>query len=146
MTTARDFIRFAPGLQADVRRLDAMGAIRDALRSSDDLRKPEWRGHPHPMAGHCYVASEALWHVLGGMQSEWRPEVLDAGTCKHWYLRSKRTRLVLDVTGDQFETQPPYENGRGCGFLTKQPSKRAAELIKRARLDVARFEAYKGSR
>ena len=26
---------------------------------TDDLRRPPWRGSPNPLAGHCYVASEA---------------------------------------------------------------------------------------
>lgn len=27
-----------------------------------DLLKKEWRNKNHPLAGHCYVASEAYYH------------------------------------------------------------------------------------
>ena len=47
----------------------------------------------------------------------------------HWYLKNKITGEIVDITADQFENPVPYENGRGNGFLTKEPSKRAKRLI-----------------
>jgi len=44
---------------------------RPAMYLSDDLRRPPWKGDPNPLAGHCYVASEALYHLLG---DKWKPE------------------------------------------------------------------------
>ena len=101
--------------------------LRGAL--TDDLRRPRWRGHAHPMAGHCYVASEALYHMLGGKASGWKPASVRHEDSVHWFLR--RDGHVLDLTGDQFEAPPPYAAARGRGFLTRSPSKRAAELIRR---------------
>lgn len=97
---------------------------------SDDLRKKEWQGNPNPMAGHCYVASECLYHLLG--ESDYVPTVLklpNGGT--HWYLTNKIDGSILDATFDQFEHTPNYSNGRNSGFLTKQPSKRCLELMRR---------------
>ena len=39
--------------------------------------------------------------------------------------------IILDPTRDQFKDEPPYQEGRGRGFLTKGPSKRAREMMER---------------
>lgn len=102
--------------------------IRQCL--SDDLRKPRYRDSPSRMAGHCYVASEAALHVLG---ESWKPEVVKHEGETHWYLRHRETGEIFDATADQFQTTPPYCEGIGKGFLTKQPSKRAKVLLARLR-------------
>jgi hypothetical protein len=101
---------------------------REKLTPSDD-----------PTTGHCYVAAEALYHALGG--APWRPEVLNHKAWPqglkrgetHWYLRNTLNRLVYDPTMYQFESPVPYHKGKGCGFLTKAPSLRAAILLQRLR-------------
>lgn len=100
---------------------------------TDDLRRKPWKGSPNPMAGHCYVASEALYHLLGGPNSDWKPEFVSHEGSPHWYLRNRVTDEVMDVTSTQFDTPVPYHLGRGKGFLTKQPSKRAQVVIDRYR-------------
>jgi hypothetical protein len=98
-----------------------------------DLLSPAWRQRANgPLSGHCYVASEAAWHMLGGPSSGWSPKVARIGDITHWWLGNGTT--VLDVTAGQFVDAVDYSKGRGCGFLTKQPSKRASELMSRARL------------
>ena len=99
---------------------------------TDDLRKQPWRGNPNPVAGHCYAASEAIWHMLGGMESRWRPANIHHEGASHWYLVHLDTGEILDPTADQFQTPVPYSKGRRCGFLTRDPSYRAAVLISRA--------------
>lgn len=105
----------------------------DAIRVSlsDELRRNPWKGNAVASAGHCYVASEALYHLLGGTDSEWTPTSLRHDGASHWFLRHRRTGAILDPTADQFCTPPPYDRGRGRGFLTARPSKRAAELMRR---------------
>jgi len=98
---------------------------------TDDLRKPKYKGHENPLAGHCYVASEALWHMLGGPDSGWVPQTIRHENDTHWYLKHKDTGKILDLTAGQFKTPVLYDKGRGCGFLTKEPSKLAKELINR---------------
>lgn len=103
-----------------------------------DLLKREFRkqwGPDNPMYGHCYVATETLYHLLGGEDSGYKPcRAKDDGGIIHWWLEHKETGERLDVTAEQYTTtgrRPPYAQGRGCGFLTKEPSGRAAIVIKR---------------
>jgi hypothetical protein len=96
---------------------------------TDDLRRAPYKGDPNPLTGHCYVASEALFHLLGS--DDWKPCNISHEGSPHWYLMNKRTGEKLDPTAGQFKTPVPYELGKGKGFLTKLPSKRAMELLRR---------------
>lgn len=99
---------------------------------TDELRAPPWRGLPDPLAGHCYVASEALFHLTGGYE-RWRVERVsmnDEGVT-HWYLRERDTGEVVDLTASQFAGGVPYEDGVGTGFLTPHPSARARTVMDR---------------
>lgn len=98
---------------------------------TDDLRRAPWRGSPCHVAGHCYVASEAMWHALGGKDSGFTPAVIRHEGATHWFLRNARTGDVLDLTADQFSSPVPYSRGRGCGFLTRSPSRRARIVLYR---------------
>ena len=40
-------------------------------------------------------------------------------------------RVIIDPTASQFKIKPPYHRGRGSGFLTKGPSKRARALMEK---------------
>lgn len=104
--------------------------IRAAL--TDDLLKPEWAKKPRRTnsAGHCYAASEALFHLLGGKAGGYTPMRTRHEGGSHWYLRTP-DGTYLDPTSDQFETPVAYTEGVGCGFLTRGPSRRAAEVIRR---------------
>lgn len=109
---------------------------RIAQALTPDLLSPTWAQRAtlaHPMTGHCYVASEAAFHLLGGFDSPWRPRVLRMGDITHWWLTDGTK--ILDITRDQFTDPVPYELGRPCGFLTRQPSRRA-------RIVMSRLESY----
>lgn len=83
--------------------------------------------------GNCYVASEALFHILGGKAAGWTPMVIPKGTGAdtHWFLKHS-TGMILDPSRRQFGNSVPcYGLARGCGFLTKRPSKKARELMRR---------------
>ena len=101
------------------------------LRSSltPDLLHRKYRNQTSPVGGHCYIVSEALYHLLGGKYSGLKPMHLIHEGKSHWYLQDKVTEDILDITADQFTTPVPYEQGRGKGFLTRNPSKRALRLI-----------------
>lgn len=112
---------------------DLVGRIRDAL--TEDLLKPEYReDRPHPMYGHCYVATEALYHLLGADECEWYPvRARDGNDVVHWWLENEEGNR-LDVTRDQYDAldvDVPYEEGQRGGFLTTEPSKRTQELLRR---------------
>lgn len=105
---------------------------------SPDLLSPAYRPYYNPQlspaTGHCYVASEACYYLLGWDQDpNWKPMVAKYPGGNHWWLQHK-DGTIFDPTADQFDHAPfdiPYHEGRGCGFLTKAPSKRAQELMRR---------------
>jgi len=93
---------------------------------------------PKNLKGNCYVACEALYHLLGGKASGWIPINMRHEGVSHWALRRSFgpgsgvwNILVLDPTISQFKTKPNYHRARGRGFLTKNPSRRARELMDR---------------
>jgi hypothetical protein len=94
-------------------------------------------------SGHCYVASEVIYHVLGGKKVGLKPMNVKHNGVSHWFLIVRHTGDVIDPTAEQFDEPVNYENARGRGFLTKQPSKRALEVIKRAGLGVELDERRK---
>jgi hypothetical protein len=88
------------------------------------------------MRGNCYVTCEALYHLLGGKEAGYTPHTIRHEGSIHWYLVRElkitaelETFFVIDPTAFQFKTIPDYLKGRGRGFLTKKPSKRAQKLI-----------------
>lgn len=100
---------------------------------SPDLLKKNYlsRNRDNPLFGHCYVASEALYHLLG--DSRFKPHYGRDANGTHWWLQDE-VGNILDPTADQYKlSRPPYENGRRCGFLTKHPSKRARVVIERVK-------------
>ena len=113
---------------------DGHGRLMQAVRGglSDELRRAPWQGQPNCMAGHCYVATEALFHLLGGRQSGYVPHQLQHEGASHWFLKNPSTGHVLDPTAEQFSDPVPYNNARGKGFLTAKPSRRAQVVIDRA--------------
>lgn len=76
----------------------------------------------------CYAMSEAYYHLLGGKESGLTPIQGVWEGVSHWALRTENGN-VIDLTVDQFETKPDYSQFRGRGFLTKNPSKKAQEII-----------------
>lgn len=117
-------------------------AIRRTFPRSDDLRQAKFRGQSCS-AGHCYAASEALYHMLGGKEAGWKPMHMkvsvDGKEVPHWFLQHESGEII-DLTADQF---PPgsldYSQAKGKGFQTPGggPSARAREFMRRAGEDVA---------
>jgi hypothetical protein len=103
---------------------------------SDDLLSKEWLAKKqkiicHKTFGHCYLATEAAYHILGGKRAGWKPYYLKCPDGSHWFLKNA-AGYIFDVTDAQFEGEEIlYSQAVGKGFLTKQPSKRAQKLIKR---------------
>ncbi len=86
----------------------------------------------HKTWGQCYAATEALFHMLGGFDGDWRPvRGKDDDGIVHWWLENSAGQR-LDPTAEQYTSQgkePPYDRGRRAGFLTREPSKRARAII-----------------
>lgn len=82
---------------------------------------------PDP-TGKCYIASEAVYHMLGGVRSGLTP-IRGGG---HWWLRRKSDGSIIDVTAEQYPDGFDYSVGKGGGFLTKEPSGRGYRVIQDA--------------
>lgn len=80
--------------------------------------------------GNCYVTSEAIYHLLGGKGAGWTPIRMRVGNITHWALRHE-SGLVLNATAHQFGKRLSYSQARGSGFLTKEPSARARDLMEK---------------
>jgi hypothetical protein len=104
----------------------------DAVTHSltDDLRRAPFKGSTDCLAGHCYVASEAAYHMLGGKAAGYTPMHITVDGVSHWYLRGPNGNI--DITGSQFGHEINYADAKGKGFLTAQPSERAQTVISRA--------------
>jgi len=100
---------------------------------TDDLLRPKYRKIKKAVAvpntfGHCYVASEAAYYLLGGKESGWKPMHMKQLGASHWFLKHE-SGFILDLTRSQFKSPIDYSKARGAAFLTKQPSKRAKKLL-----------------
>jgi len=82
---------------------------------------------PNPPRGPCYPAAEVVYHGAGGRRAGLTPIQQRHEGVSHWWVRGPEGQ-VYDPTAAQFETPVPYDEGRGRGFLTKRPSKRARQL------------------
>jgi hypothetical protein len=98
--------------------------------------------------GQCYAASEAAYHLLGGKAAGYTPvvarvEASNSPWATHWWLRGP-DGTIFDVTAGQFSYPFPYSTGRGSGFLTKNPSKKAQEIINAVKIQKG-WEDLEGS-
>lgn len=96
---------------------------------SDDLRLPKYRDGT-ALRGHCYLASEVLYHISGGKSAGLKAVRVRHQGDTHWWIRDA-SGCDIDLTASQFDEPPPYDKGVPTGFLTKKPSKRAQKLIER---------------
>lgn len=120
-------------IQAEIKRVQAS--------LTPELLTPEWREKNeqsgNPLVGHCYVAAEALFHRLGGRAAGWQslmlnhtlwPQGCDVGET-HWFLKHESGQIA-DPTAGQYDGQPiAYHLAKPCGFLTKDPSRRAKQVL-----------------
>ncbi|MCV9964623.1 hypothetical protein OIU34_22285 [Pararhizobium sp. BT-229] len=126
---------------AKARRAALCARVGDVL--TPELLTGRWRNAMaetgNRYAGHCYAAAEALFHMVGGRAKGWLPCVMSHSTWRegldpgetHWFIRHERTGEILDPTALQFDTPVPYGLSKGCGFLTRGPSKRAKVIMER---------------
>lgn len=121
---------------------DTAAAIRDHLSNNSELLKDDYKNYlQHPLAGHCYVASEAYYRSLPAeerealtphsMALEWL-EDSKVKSMTHWCLIDRGTNRVIDLTADQFDvtsTEPDYEWATGRGFVPPSPSERSQRVL-----------------
>lgn len=92
-------------------------SIGNAIRANltDDLLKPEYRNAERPFTGHCYVASEAYYHLNGGKAAGLKPVGMAHEGSQHWWIEDKDGNIT-DLTAEQFKTPVPYSEGKGRAF------------------------------
>lgn len=100
-----------------------------------DLLKKPYReiNKNNPMYGHCYVATETLYHLMKNEVTLMPYWGKDEEGITHWWLVSS-TGMIFDPTSEQYTSigkVPPYRVGRKGAFLTKEPSKRSKVLMER---------------
>ena len=90
--------------------------------------------------GNCYAASEALWHILGGKNSDWQimriaPSNLGklrTEDVSHWFLQHRETGIILDPSVQQFNGEfPDYSKAQRAAFypIKAGASARAQEVM-----------------
>lgn len=115
-------------------------AIQRSLDVSD--LKPEWkRKHAaagcDAMTGHCFTATNAFFHAMGGHDGPYVPLYVKHEGASHWFLLDKRDGFIVDLTASQFRTRPPYEQGKRAGMRANKggdavPTRAAERVLKRA--------------
>lgn len=108
------------------------------INLTSDLLKKEYReiNKNNPFFGHCYVATETLFHFLKDKDTNndfFPHHGKDENNITHWWLQNKDGK-ILDLTSEQYTSVgkiPPYKNGRRGAFLTKNPSKRSLKLMEK---------------
>lgn len=130
--------------------LRVVAAVRDSfksLASDPEILDDVWRElnarYPNiPSTGFCTLASNAVYHLLGGksvgltpMQASYKDPRIK-GRASHWWLKDADGNII-DPTWDQYtelDKEPPYEKGVGRGFNTRVdvPLKAAQKLIDHA--------------
>lgn len=110
--------------------------IKDCL-TPDLLENKFWRERQKKrrMAGFCYIASEAYYH-LRGKYDQYKPHHIKVTEGKHdfghWFLKSDDGKII-DITAEQFNRIPDYAKSKCRAWLTKHPSRRAKVIINRVR-------------
>lgn len=104
-----------------------------------DLLVPPYRAEPsdteeyfYATRGDCYVATEAAYHLFGKKAGFIPFYCKHPDETTHWWLQHPKPGDIIDPTKPQLEgTTGVYSQGKRGNFLTKKPSRRAAELIRR---------------
>jgi len=91
-----------------------MGLIASNLKPEMVSKKYREENATNPMFGHCYHASQALFHLMDTNVLEQRTAI-DYHDEAHWWLVDTITDKVYDITADQYYhvgQTPPYVDGK----------------------------------
>ena len=107
----------------------------------EQIKRGQYKRNSNPVAGLCYVASEAVYHLS---EDPLQPMTVRFGSLPgdtHWWLTNPaEDDRIIDVTGGQFDEHAlfsVYSAGRRAAFLTKYPSKRCRLILDR--IDRGRY-------
>lgn len=105
---------------------------------TSDLLKGEYAnlGSLSPVAGHCYVASEAYYWLRGGKEAGYVSMHQVHEGVSHWWVKNPVGKII-DPTSAQFVRPVDYAKGRPYAFICPtsppHPSARAVVLMERVR-------------
>jgi hypothetical protein len=98
----------------------------------DEDRLPVYRGIKNKLAGQCYVASEAFYHLMKVFNLPFYvPMHIKHENQSHWFIKDIFANKLIDLTSNQFKTTIPYSKAKFIGFMTKRPSARTRKVLKR---------------
>lgn len=100
-------------------------ALRTMGKKYLKVGKDKWTAD-RPTTGYCYVVSELVYHYSNIRTQPYTLTHTDGGT--HWFLKTKSTGEIIDLTADQIDGDFDYDSGIRRSFLTKQISKRGRIL------------------
>lgn len=110
--------------------------IRSGFKNAKHLLKPHWKTKNIESGidstGFCYIASEVLFHMLGGLSSGYKPRYYKINEQEtHWWLYNDKTGDIIDPTFDQFPFKIDYSKGKKACFLTgyNKISKKALKFM-----------------
>lgn len=86
-----------------------------------------------PMYGHCYHATLAMYHLLGGKEAGYKIKCgIDNDETKHYWLEIDNR--IIDPTFEQYadlNREPPYKNYSRCDYRPSKASKSLIEKLKK---------------
>lgn len=114
---------------------DRLPALWNAL--SLDLRHvdylpPTRAEYKNALLTHCYVMVEAAFHAFAKGEG-YKTFVHKRKDGSHWWLRHPDSGRILDPSWPQIDGPYPYHLGKPQALVPPTPSKRARELLARAR-------------
>ena len=110
-----------------------MGLIASNLKPEMVSKKYREENATNPMFGHCYHASQALFHLMDTNVLEQRTAI-DYHDEAHWWLVDNSTDKVYDITADQYYhvgQTPPYVDGKKKPWYgwKQRPHQRTLDLM-----------------
>ena len=110
-----------------------MGLIASNLKPEMVSKKYREENSTNPMFGHCYHASQALFHLMDTNVLEQRTAI-DYHDEAHWWLVDNSTDKVYDITADQYYhvgQTPPYVDGKKKPWYgwKQRPHQRTLDLM-----------------
>ena len=110
-----------------------MGSIASNLKPEMVSKKYREENATNPMFGHCFHASQALFHLMDTNVLEQRTAI-DYHDEAHWWLVDNTTDKVYDITADQYYhvgQTPPYVDGKKKPWYgwKQRPHQRTLDLM-----------------
>ena len=105
---------FTPKEKKLIQKIQRVIETRPQLLKEPYRSKVQKGAHPH--TGHCYVASQALYSLLGAKKAGYSPLCMQHEGGSHWAILREKDGAILDPTVAQFKTIPDYSKGVRKGY------------------------------